>query len=230
MISIIIPTLNAEKGLAATLTALVPSVVDGLVREVIVVDGGSTDRTLAIVDDAGAKLVEGNALGRGAQLKLGAEHARQPWLLFLHADTQLEPGWERDVIAFMERVDFGRQSMSAAAFTFALDAVGFRPRLLERLVRLRCLVLRLPYGDQGLLLPLRLYREIGGYSVLPLMEDVEIVRKIGWGRIRILRPRAVTSAVRYQVDGYGRRSLRNFICLTGYFLGLPMKVIRRLYG
>ncbi|NOU05281.1 MAG: glycosyltransferase [Hyphomicrobiaceae bacterium] len=230
MISIVIPTLNAEQSLAATLTALVPSVVEGVVREVIIVDGGSTDRTLAIIDDAGAILVKGDALGRGAQLKLGAEQARQPWLLFLHADTQLEPGWEREAIAFMERVDFGRQGVAAAAFTFALDDFGFRPRVLEKLVRVRCLVLSLPYGDQGLLLPRQLYREIGGYSALPLMEDVEIVRKLGRARMRMLRTRAVTSAVRYKSEGYTRRSLRNFVCLSGYFLGLSPRIIRRLYG
>ena len=90
MISVVIPTLNAQATLAATLTALVPAAVDGLVREVIVVDGGSTDQTAAIVEDAGAQLVCKSG-GRGHQLTVGALRAKQPWLLFLHADTVLAP-------------------------------------------------------------------------------------------------------------------------------------------
>ena len=162
MISVIIPTLNAQSGLAATLTALVPATVDGIVREVIVVDGGSTDRTPAIADEAGTRFLASSG-GRGYQL-LRAPRARFPWLLFLHADTVLEPGWEREATALMEAVDSGKRPLTAAAFRFALDDVGFGPRVLEQLVRLRCALFRLPYGDQGLLLPKLLYTEIGGFS------------------------------------------------------------------
>ena len=106
MISVVIPTLNAEATLGQTLAALVSAAVDGLVREVIVVDGGSSDRTAEIVDQAGANLVRGSG-GRGHQLAAGAAQARFPWLLFLHADTTLAPGWEREASLFMERVDLG---------------------------------------------------------------------------------------------------------------------------
>ena len=106
MISVVIPTLNAEATLGGTLSALVPAAVDGLVREVIVVDGGSGDRTKEIVDQAGARLLVERP-ERGRQLAAGAARARFPWLLFLHADTVLEPGWEREAAGFMERVDTG---------------------------------------------------------------------------------------------------------------------------
>src|SRR5690606_25791799 len=101
MISVVVPTLNAEDGLAHTLAALVPAAVDGLVREVIVVDGGSTDRTLDIAEDAGAEIVKCGP-GRGVQLMKGAEKARFPWLLFLHADTALEPCWQSEVETYIE--------------------------------------------------------------------------------------------------------------------------------
>jgi rSAM/selenodomain-associated transferase 2 len=229
MISVIIPTLNAELGLAQTLAALVPAALDGLVREVIVVDGGSRDRTGEIADDAGATwLTRGG--GRGCQLAAGAEHARFPWLLFLHADTALEAGWEREAVSFMEAVDRGKRPPAAAAFRFALDDCGVRPRLIERLVALRCALLRLPYGDQGLLMPKQLYDEVGGYPAYALMEDVAFILRLGRQRVGVLRARAVTSAVRYRRDGYLLRSLRNLACLTLFFLRAPQSVIARVYG
>jgi rSAM/selenodomain-associated transferase 2 len=229
MISVVIPTLNAEEGLPACLTALVPAAVDGMVREVIVVDGGSSDRTLKIVEQSGAELVQA-APGRGEQLALGASRARQPWLLFLHADTVLEPGWEREVAAMIERIDSGRRSPSAAAFRFTLDDLGFWPRMIEAGVAIRCTLFRLPYGDQGLLIPRSLYQQAGGFSRLPLMEDVDLARRIGRRRIMVLRARAVTSAARYRRDGYLRRSARNLSCLALFFLRVPPRVIARLYG
>ena len=228
MISVIIPTLNAEADLGGALTALVPAAVDGLVREVIVVDGGSGDRTAAIVDQAGAQLFSRSG-GRGYQLEAGARRARFPWLLFLHADTVLESGWERDAVAFMEAVDGGKRALAAAAFRFGLDDIGLRPRVLERLVAMRCALLSLPYGDQGLLIPKLLYADLGGYNPHPLMEDVDIVRRLGRRRMVMLRSRAVTSAARYRNDGYLRRSMRNLACLTCYFLGVPTTVISRIY-
>jgi rSAM/selenodomain-associated transferase 2 len=229
MISVVIPTLNAEEGLAACLAALVPAAVEGVVREVIVVDGGSSDRTLKIVEQAGAELVHA-APGRGEQLAAGAAMARQPWLLFLHADTVLEPGWEREVTTVIERIDSGRRAPTAAAFRFTLDDDGFWPRMIEAGVSIRCALCRLPYGDQGLLIPRSLYQQAGGYRRLPLMEDVDLARRIGRRRMTVLRSRAVTSAVRYQRDGYLRRSARNLSCLTLFFLRVPPRMIARLYG
>jgi rSAM/selenodomain-associated transferase 2 len=226
-ITVVIPTLDAEPALAATLSALVPAAVEGLVRQVIVVDGGSMDHTLEIADAAGAEIVKAPR-GRGHQLAVGAERARWPWLLFLHADTVLQEGWEREAAAFMARIDAGRGE-AAAAFRFALDDAGMRPRLLEAAVAARCALFRLPYGDQGLLIPRRLYSAIGGYRPLPLMEDVDIVRRLGRRRMRILRCAAKTSAERYRRDGYARRIARNLRCVLLFYLGVPAERIARLY-
>ena len=228
MITVVIPTLNAEAGLAASLMSLVSATVDGLVREVIIVDGGSTDRTLAIVDQSGATLVKA-AAGRGGQLAAGAVAARMPWLLFLHADTILEPGWEREVQAFIDRVDIGQLAETAAAFRFALDDMGVMPRIIETGVAIRCTLMRLPYGDQGLLIPRRLYAEVGGFRDLPLMEDVDIVRRLGRSRTTILRARAVTSAIRYRRDGYLRRTARNLVCLLLFYGKVSPRLIAKIY-
>ena len=229
MISVVIPTLNAERSLPDTLTALVSPAVDGIVREVIVVDGGSTDRTRAVADHAGAQFVQTEP-GRGVQLAHGAAKARFPWLLFLHADTVLEDGWQREAAEFMRGVELGERPRAAAAFRFKLDDKGLAPRALEAFVRARCSVFRLPYGDQGLLISRRLFDEVGGYKALPIMEDVDIIRRLGRKRVTLLNASATTSAERYKRDGYAARALRNQACLALYSAGLPAATVQRLYG
>jgi rSAM/selenodomain-associated transferase 2 len=229
MISVVIPTYNAEATLGPTLAALVPAVVDGIVQEAILVDGGSTDDTCVIADAAGTKLLH-TKLGRGTQLQAGASAARGDWLLFLHADTVLEPGWGEEAEGFMERIASGRRAPAAAAFRFALDDDGLMPRLLEWLVALRCLLLALPYGDQGLLISRQLYRELGGFRPMPLMEDVDLVRRLKRRQLVMLQSRAVTSGVRYRNEGYLVRSLRNLGCMLLYLLRVPTRVLARLYG
>jgi rSAM/selenodomain-associated transferase 2 len=229
MISVIIPTLNAERTLVRSLAALVPAVVEGIVQEAIVVDGGSSDDTRAIAEAAGTHLIEA-PVGRGSQLEAGASHARGDWLLFLHADTVLEPGWAEEAKSFMERVEQGRRAQAAAFFHFALDDDGLMPRFVERLVRLRCHLLALPFGDQGLLISRNLYNRLGGFRPLPLMEDVDLVRRLKRRQIVMLKSRAVTSGERYRREGYLARSLRNLSCILLYYLRVPPRVLARLYG
>jgi rSAM/selenodomain-associated transferase 2 len=229
MISVVIPTFNAAPTLVHTLASLVPAVVAGVVQEAIVADGGSTDDTCAIADAAGTHLVEA-PLGRGTQLDAGAALARGDWLLFLHADTVLEPGWLEEAEAFMERVESGRRRQAAAFFRFSLDDDRFMPRLVEWMVGLRCHVFALPYGDQGLLISRALYDRLGGFRPLPLMEDVDLVRRLKRREIVMLKSRAVTSAQRYQREGYFARGFRNLGLMLLYYLRVPPRVLARLYG
>jgi rSAM/selenodomain-associated transferase 2 len=229
MISVVIPTFNAETTLGPTLAALVPAVVDGVVQEAIVVDGGSIDETCAIAEAAGTRLIRA-PWGRGSQLQAGAAAARGDWLLFLHADTVLQPGWVDEVKGFMEWTATGRRAPAAAAFRFALDDDGLMPRLLESLVALRCLLFALPYGDQGLFIPRKLYDELGGFRPMPLMEDVDFVRRLKRHQRVMLKSRAVTSGARYRREGYVARSLRNRCCIALYYLRVPARVLTRFYG
>jgi rSAM/selenodomain-associated transferase 2 len=227
MISVVIPTLNAQASLPDPRSALMSATVEGLVREVVIVDAGSTDKTCEIADAAGAEVVAVSP-NRGGQLIAGAARAKHPWLLFLHADTVLDVGWEREVSHFIDRVDSGRIKPAAAAFRFALDDEGLAPRCLEGLVGLRCALLRLPYGDQGLLIPRALYEKVGGYRELPVMEDLDLVRRLS--AIKMLRARAVTSAVRYRSEGYLRRAFKNQMCLVLYALNVPAARISQFYS
>ena len=218
MISVVIPTLNA----AATLGPCVAAVREA--DEILVVDGGSGDGTPAIAGRHGARLLA-SAPGRGVQLAAGASAAAGDWLLFLHADTRLAPGWR----AAADR-HIARRPGRAACFRLRLDAGEWQARLVEAGVALRVRLFALPYGDQGLLIPRRLHDAIGGYRPLPLMEDVDLARRIGRGRLERLEVDATTSAERWRRDGWLRRSLRNLLCLGLYRSGMSADRVARLYG
>jgi glycosyltransferase involved in cell wall biosynthesis len=195
MISVVIPTLNAERQLPRCFDSLITAAVRGVVREVIVADGGSGDGTLAIADAAGARIVRAGR-SRGAQLAAGAEAARGDWLLFLQPETALEPGWEVEVESFLHQAMPERPR--AAAFRFALEDFGSPARRAEAKAAFRSRLLALPYGDQGLLVPRRLYKKVGGYRDLVQLEDADIVRRIGRRRLVLLRSRAVNGARTHQ--------------------------------
>ena len=118
----------------------------------------------------------------------------------------------------------------AAAFRLALDDSDPRARRVERLANWRGRALGLPYGDQGLLIAKGFYQALGGHRPLPLMEDVALARRIGRRRIAILDAEAVTSAARYRQGGWWLRPLRNLALLGLYFLGVPPRLLLRLYG
>ncbi len=222
-VSVVIPTLDAADELPATLAALAGA---RLIREIIVADGGSGDATVAVAQAVGARIVIAPR-GRGSQLAAGAAAARGDWLLFLHADCRLAPGWEPAVEAFVAASGApGR----AGYFAFALDDTSRAARRLERIVAWRCRALGLPYGDQGLLIARALYQAVGGFAALPLMEDVEFVRRLGRRRLSPLDAPAYASAWRYREGGYIRRPLRNLLCLSLYFMRVPARHIARLYG
>lgn len=235
MLSIIIPTLNSGKELPATFASLMPALLEGAINEVIIVDGGSTDDTVNIADDAGATIIVAETKGRGPQLSTGAKAAKNQWMLFLHSDTELEDGWHIEATQFIKDQDKkttdasnNNQIPSAAAFKFSLKDKGLAPKLMAKMVALRCALFSLPYGDQGLLISKQTYDASGGYPQFPIMEDADIIRRLPTP-VKILQSRAFTSAERYQKEGYFKRSTRNLYCLAAYYRGLPPEKIYQIY-
>jgi len=212
MLSVVIPTLNAAGVLRQTLAS-----VEGA-DEVVVVDGGSSDGTKTLAASLGARVLAAER-GRGVQFARGIAAARGDWLLLLHADTRMAPGWHAASVP----------PDRAGYFRFALDSDDRRARRLEALVAWRCRALGLPYGDQGLLIHRDLLRAVGGVRPLPLMEDVDLIRRLGRRRLVALHVAAATSAEKWERDGWYRRSARNLFCLLLYFAGIPTRIIARFY-
>ncbi|MGB0670985.1 MAG: TIGR04283 family arsenosugar biosynthesis glycosyltransferase [Rhodospirillales bacterium] len=215
MISAVIPTLNAAATLGPCLQSLAAA------DEIIVADGGSSDATAEITARHGAHWLPSER-GRGQQLAAGAMAAKGDLLLFIHADTHLEEGWRDDLLAL--------PADKALAFRLAFDTPHPAARRIERLANWRATVLGLPYGDQGLALTRPFYDALGGYQPLPLMEDVDMVRRIGRRRLCHSARVALTSAERYQRDGWWSRPLRNLGLLGLYFMGMAPERLAALYA
>lgn len=219
-LSVIIPTLDAGQGLPECLGALVEGLEAGVIRELIVSDGGSGDATLQLADTAGAIIVQG-APSRGGQLRRGAQVAGGDWLLFLHADTVLPPNWPQAVQA---QIAAG----GPAAFRLRFDTSGPMPTLVAGWANLRSRAFGLPYGDQGLLITRSDYEAAGGFEDIPLMEDVAMARALR-GRITLLPLAVTTSAARYRRDGWLRRGTRNVLTLIRYLCGTDPTRLAKAY-
>jgi rSAM/selenodomain-associated transferase 2 len=215
-ISVVIPALDEEPSVAASIRSVREA------TEVIVVDGGSRDRTAAVAEAEGARVLS-SAPGRGAQLDLGARAARGDWLVFLHADTRLEPGWAEALPALGPEVVGG-------AFRLAIDSPRGAYRAIERMVRARVRLLRLPYGDQAIFARRESYARAGGFPHQPLMEDVAFVRRLGaLGPLAFPAVRAWTSPRRWERRGVLAATARNWLLITLYALGQPPERLARLY-
>ena len=218
-LSIVIPTLNAEQELPDTLAHLIEGLSCGLIREVIVSDGGSSDATVQVAEGAGALVVTAPA-GRGGQLRCGADAANGDWFLFLHADTHLSSGWANAVEEAM-------QTGTPGYFALCFRATGVKPTMVASWANLRSRILNLPYGDQGLLISRKDYNASGGYDAIPLMEDVALVRRLD--KLKQIGATAQTSADRYIASGWWRRGARNLWTLARYFMGANPERLAQAY-
>ncbi|MBU2549450.1 MAG: TIGR04283 family arsenosugar biosynthesis glycosyltransferase [Proteobacteria bacterium] len=218
-ISAIVPVLDEEAALPRTLERLT-----SLGFEVIVVDGGSRDGSVETARRFGVRVLAALP-GRARQMNRGAARAGGEILFFVHADSRV-PDNAAGIIART----LARPGTAAGAFRLAIDSPRPVLRFIAGLANLRSRLLQLPWGDQGLFLTRRVFEEVGGFQDLPLMEDVDLDRRLKRvGRI-VLAPAAMTtSARRWERHGPIRNSLRNLWRLTRYFLGASPDRLARDY-
>lgn len=218
-VSVVIPTLDAARHLPACLAALIEGVEAGLLREVVIADGGSSDATGKIAEAAGARVVTGPA-GRGGQLARGVASSGGDWLLILHADTVLSPGWSGAVAAGMARRRPGY-------FRLRFQAPGLAPRIVAGWANLRARLFGLPFGDQGLLVSRRDYEAAGGFPDVALMEDIALVRRLPRpARVDAL---ATTDAGRYLARGWLRQGAENLWRQVRFLAGADPAELARTY-
>ena len=219
-ISIIIPTLNEAASIVRTLSHL--EGVEDL--EVIVVDGGSHDATTQLAESRGVKVIQSHP-GKAAQMNTGAAAARGEILVFLHADTLLPEGFSRQIVAALDQ-----KGAVAGAFRLSIDSSAAGIRIIERIANWRSRILRLPYGDQALSMKKTLFKKIGGFAQVPIMEDFILVRRLKRkGRIIILPQAVATSPRRWQHFGIVKTWLINQAIIIAYYLGFPLERLTSWY-
>lgn len=223
-ISIIIPTLNEEDALAPLLADLLAGPRPG--PEIIVADGGSTDHTLDLARRPGVQVVSSRP-GRGPQQNRGARAASRKTLLFLHCDTRLPAAFAVHVHAILER-----PGTAAGAFLLKINAPGARLRLIEWGVGLRSRLLQMAYGDQAIFVRRKTFHQAGGFANQPILEDLDLIRRLQLlGRIRVAPAAVTTSARRWQRLGIMRTTILNQVMLAGYLAHVnPEKLVRLYYG
>jgi rSAM/selenodomain-associated transferase 2 len=220
-ISVIIPVLNEEKSITATLAELQRLKPD----ELILVDGGSSDETREVCQRFGVGFYPSRA-GRAAQMNFGAQRSTGDVLLFLHADTRLPPSAFNDIRAALEdrRVVGGR-------FDLQLDDVRPMLKLIGFMISLRSRLSKVGTGDQAIFVRREIFQELGGYPDIPLMEDIAFSRALKRrGAVACLRSRVVTSARRWEADGIWRTILKMWTLKTLYLLGISPVRLKRFYG
>ncbi len=219
-LSVILPTFNEELNLPATLSAVGNPNSD---LEVIVVDAGSTDQTLAIAQQHGCKVFVGNP-GRAQQMNAGAATATGEHLLFLHADTRLPDNYRSEIQRVLDT------PVACGAFPLEIDSPGVALRIIELGVAFRSRVLQMPYGDQALFFRSADFYEQNGFRQMAIMEDYELVARMRkTGRIGLAGQPVKTSARRWIKKGILRTTLVNQICVIAYRFGFSDKTIARLY-
>ena len=220
-VSVIIPTLNEEKSIAQVLA----DVVALRPREVIVVDGGSKDRTREISEQMGAVVVTAGR-GRARQMNCGAKKATGDILLFLHADTRLPPAAFDDIIAALKDPRY-----LGGRFDVDLDGDHWLLKVIGAMINQRSRLTKVATGDQAIFVRREMFARIGGFPDIPLMEDIAFCRELKrMGGIACLRSRVVTSARRWETEGVWRTMIKMWTLKLLYFAGVSPVTLKRFYA
>ncbi len=216
-VSIIIPTLNEALGIECCLKNLQPLREQGV--EVIVSDGGSTDNTRELAILYADKVIEAD-LGRASQMNAGALLANGEFLLFLHSDTSLPTGFSE---AWLTGLTWG-------FFPVKLSGVAWPFRLVERAINIRSRFSGIGTGDQALFIRRTLFESIGGFANIPLMEDVELCRRLKADSCPVVQNNPVTtSSRRWEQKGIIRTVVQMWRLRLAYLLGVPPRNLVKQY-
>lgn len=221
-ISIIIPIFNEAVQIQKNIAKLTRETD----IEIIIVDGGSYDESVALAKELDVKVIISPQPGRANQMNYGAAKATGDILLFLHIDTQLPIRYSKII-----RQTLSSPQTIAGAFELTIDSPQKSLRFIEKMVNLRSHFLSLPYGDQGIFLKTSVFQEIGGFANLPIMEDFELVQRLKQkGKIAIAPAKVITSARRWQKLGVVKTTLINQLIILGYHFGISPTKLARFYG
>jgi rSAM/selenodomain-associated transferase 2 len=219
-ISVIIPTLDEADFIADTLGAIPKE--PGL--EVIVVDGGSRDDTPTLARSLGARVFH-SAPGRARQMNHGAARANGEVFLFLHADTRLPEGFTGLI-----RQCLGKPRVVAGAFRLGLEPPVKGSVFIQRMANLRAEKWHLPYGDQAIFVLAGKFRDLDGYKDMPLLEDVDLVRRLRRvGDLALIPIPVAASSRRWETLGVWKTTWINQLILAGFLLGIPLRILTRWY-
>ncbi len=223
-ISIIIPVLDEQETINKTIEQLYQQTFKGCF-EIIVVDGSDKQTTIQCIKDETVVCLSAGP-GRGLQMNAGARKARGKILLFLHCDTRLS----KEALSLIQHA-MSDKSIKAGAFDLLINGKGLFYRMVEKSASIRSRLTRIPFGDQAIFIQKSYFFSIGGYRKIPIMEDVDLMRRIKQdkGRLAVLTARAVTSPRRWEREGRLYCTLRNWTILTLFFFGVKPEKLLRFY-
>jgi rSAM/selenodomain-associated transferase 2 len=219
-ISVVVPMLNEERTIAATLLALTQLKP----HELILVDGGSSDGTPTICRQFNVEVLTAPR-GRAAQMNYGARRATGNVLLFLHADTRLPPTAFDDI-----RDALGDPRFVGGRFDIQLDGDHWMLRVIGAMISLRSRLSKVGTGDQGIFVRREVFQRMGGFPEIPLMEDIALCRALKrLGEVACLRSKVITSARRWESDGVWRTIFRMWMLKSLYLMGVSPVRLKKFY-
>jgi len=217
-ISIIIPTINEASNLPLLLSDLSSIQKEG---EIIIVDSGSKDKTIDVANIYGAKVFISKERNRGLQLDMGAKNSKGDWLIFLHADTRLTHNWFKKINSFLK----GNKN-SIYYFEFKINHKKIIYRVLEILVNFRSKFFKQPYGDQGLIIHRTTYFKNNGYRKIPLMEDVDFLKRLKNKKdLKQLNSPIFTSSRKWEKTNFFLQAIKNWHFRRRWLKGESLKSI-----